>query len=604
MRILQTLKPGYINKKPIFGFDVETYQTKRDGYIQQDFLMGSVVGDDFYKVFWDKKDMAKFLTSKPLRGGMIMATNLDFDFRHTFQNTDLYKKIYRLSVDGEIIYAKLKHKNNIHQFFDTWNYTGRMSLSKMGEIINLPKLEQPKCFTRKPINNKEKRELINYNIRDSQITQQFTKQILQKFCNDLGCKMRITIASTGLDNWRRNAQPKDIFVERPAWIKKHYLGSFHGGRVEVLKRGRYFDCHYYDYNSHYPAVCRDGYDNKGSYPDPSSVKYERVGCQEIIEHYEGISDVTIQSPDMYLPLLGITKNHKYLFPKGTLKGWYTNIELKEALKHGYKILDVRECLFYERSFIPFKGVITDLYNKRLKMKKEKNPLQMMVKTMMNAGMFGKFGQRISGFEREIDADNVFTNKQGYLFYRDEKGKPILLNNHICRGQSIYIKQTGQKIPIYTMPILSSYTTALARIKLWREMQKHQDNVIYCDTDSIITTKSCFNSSDQLGKLKKECTIQEGCFIRPKFYYFKPYDDDITFKIKGGHVDNKHDWDSVISGDLMKGSRFAKQKESSVRNIPYSSIIKVTKQLSVEDDKRSWTHRFKARSQENSKALTL
>ena len=39
------------------------------------------------------------------------------------------------------------------------------------------------------------------------------------------------------------------------------------------------------------------------------------------------------------------------------------------------------------------------------------------------------------------------------------------------------------------------------------------------------------------------------------------------------------------------NRFTKIKESGVRKIPFSSIINITKNLSLEDDKRIWLNKF-------------
>ena len=48
-----------------------------------------------------------------------------------------------------------------------------------------------------------------------------------------------------------------------------------------------------------------------------------------------------------------------------------------------------------------------------------------------------------------------------------------------------------------------------------------DNVVYCDTDSIMTTKKLpdkFIHNTELGKWKLEKTISKGYYCAPKLYY--------------------------------------------------------------------------------------
>ncbi len=53
------------------------------------------------------------------------------------------------------------------------------------------------------------------------------------------------------------------------------------------------------------------------------------------------------------------------------------------------------------------------------------------------------------------------------------------------------------------------------------MDVGMENVVYCDTDSIMTTKDLSNNfidNKELGKWKLEKTITKGYFCAPKLYY--------------------------------------------------------------------------------------
>ncbi len=67
-RILTQLKTPPQNSKRIFGFDIETKQhtavsPRGFGHVVNEFYMGSVVGKNLKKVFYDKEEMQRFMTS-------------------------------------------------------------------------------------------------------------------------------------------------------------------------------------------------------------------------------------------------------------------------------------------------------------------------------------------------------------------------------------------------------------------------------------------------------------------------------------------------------------------------------------------------------------
>lgn len=601
IRIMKRLSPDIVNNKRIYGFDVETYQTKKNGYIKQDFLMGSVVGDELNRVFWDKEEMSEFLVSRKFNRSMIFATNLEFDFMHVFQNTKLLNNFFFIDRNG-LIYAKY---NNDIQFIDTWNYTGKLSVDKMGRLLNIEKLNKPMCFTRKPKTFWEKQELTEYNLRDSEITQKFAK-FIQRFCNDMKIKHKITLASMGLDYWRRNFQPIDIFQEKRSILEKHY-NAFHGGRTEVIKRGYFEDIFYYDYNSHYPARCFYGIDGKGSFPNPNFSHYSKSISIGIIERFEGITKVDIKCNDMYIPLLGITIDNKYIFPKGIIKEkWFTNIELRKALELGYEIIKIYEGVYYTEIFKPFVGCVQKLYQLRKENKLKNNSImEQMLKLIMNGGLFGKFGQKIDDKTSMFSVDNLYADDKGYAYILDND-KKRKLDNYIIRGNFIFEKKKNNHIPVFVNPIISSYVSSLGRLKLYDDLLRYQDHIIYYDTDSLFSLKNCFSHSKELGELKLEYIIDEAVFIKPKFYYIKPKDSEYIFKTKGvGKFVNSLDgFNNLLKNNVVETNRFSKIKESGVRKIPFSSIIKVNKNLTLEDNKRIWDHRFNPQKLEDSQAITI
>lgn len=612
-KILKRLSNKIVNSKKIFAFDVETYHTDEISprnlkYKRQEFLMGSVVGNGIEKTFWNKKEMQKFLISdRELRDSLIFATNLDFDFNILYDDYNLkdFKFIERNGSFIIISYREYYNNDKYHQwkFLDTMNYS-RLGVQNLGKMLGLEKLNKPGCLGKKDLTKEERKELINYNLKDSYITYKFA-EFMQNFCNDMKCKLKPTIASIGIDYWRRNFLKKDIFQERREIIDKHFQGSMKGGRTENFKRGLFKDAYYYDYNSHYPAICKDGVDNNGKYPNPSSVRTLKNVPVDYIDCFDGISLAEIEIPYMYIPLLGYHSDSKLYFPIGRLKGWWTNIELQKAVKLGYKINKIEEMIYYTKHFVPFKDCVKTLYDLRLSYKREgNNPMEQLIKVLMNSGLFGKFAQKLNNKTEVYEIKSMFVQKDGKVYIK-ERDKIIYLYDFQIRGNYVFENiEIPLRIPVYIMPILASYTTAMARIKLFDCINKNPKETIYCDTDSLVVKRKLFESSNALGKLKLEYKIKEGIFCRPKQYYINNYEKDIV-RVKGvrNQANNK---DSFL--DLLKNGteymRFTKIKESAIRKLPYGSIINVSKQLGLEDDKRLWKNKFDLYNEQDSKPLKM
>ncbi len=606
-KIMKQMKPNFLNRKNIFGFDVETYQVDKGSHIEQYFLMGSVVGKNLQEVFWDKKEMGDFLLRDDrLKNSYIMATNLEFDFQHIYTKTKHLKNCFPIDNNG-LMYVKFNNKKDRdkREFIDSMNYI-KASVEKLGSMLKIPKLPYPSCFKRKPENQIEIKDMEKYNIADSYITFSFG-EFIKKFFNSMGCRMKMTIASSGLDNWRRNYQPIDIFQERRSWIEKHFEGSMHGGRTEMFKRGLFSKLWYYDYNSHYPACCKYGVDGKGSYPNPSSARYIKNASKEYIETYEGISKVKINIPFMYIGVLGINYKDKYVFPNGYIEGWFTHIELRQALKEGCEILNISETIYYTDLFIPFFHCVNDLYELRQRYKKECNePMQLMVKTLMNSALFGKFAQKINNKTNIYSVENMFSTSDGKV-YIEKDDKHIVINNFNIRGDYIFEKiEIPNRIPIFIHPILASYTTSMARIKLFNAMNQYKKYMVYCDTDSMVLTKPVFESSNTLGDLKLEHIIKEAIFLKPKFYYLKTKEDKEILRAKGigRFMKNRERFYDILNGKPSRDKRFTKIKESEVRKLPFSSIIQVNKHIGLEDDKRLWFQKFNRNESQDSLPICI
>lgn len=295
-------------------------------------------------------------------------------------------------------------------------------------------------------NNRNK--IRNYCIQDCILTKQLAEKWITLFHNAFGFYPQRWVSSGYLAEKvlinNRIEIPK--FNSIPYEIQDLAFQSYFGGRFEILKRGFVGTAYLYDINSAYPyALTQIPNLYKGNWISQKSIHPDsKLGFFRIIGNI----------PDLkYVPPFPFRKNRSIVFPSGRFE---TCVTLAELLACGnpkyYKILESYQ--FIPRSSeYPYREFIEQLYQKRLTLKAEDNPLQLPIKTVMNS-IYGKTGQK--------------TNRRiGNLFN----------------------------------PVLFATITGLARAQLYRFVIENnlERNVVSFATDSICVTKKLDIDSDKLGE---------------------------------------------------------------------------------------------------------
>lgn len=595
---LKPLFSKYQKTYSIIGFDVETHS---DDNL---FYHGGVTVGGEYKVFYDKIEMIKYILTKPVftNKALLVATNLGFDLTALFFNTPYWNDLDILMTHGRIISATIKQKNKNKKkvtFIDTMNYAP-FSVAIMGDILGKKKLKSPKCLGKIPKNNKEKRELEIYNKRDCIISAGFV-ELLQKGIISQGGKLKITIASTAMDIFRRKYLRQPIRKEEAKIkvegldVNKLLFESYYGGRTEVFNRGRIENAKVYDINSLYPtAMIKE-------YPNPSYPVYKKQGTKELINEREGVTRVKLHCPYMKYPLLPMRIGGKLVFATGEITGVYTNVELRKALELGYEIIELGETIYYKKTFYPFKEYVLDMYEKRLEQKKKGSPQELVYKLLLNS-LYGKFGQKEISKTEFYNIDSLEPKvleeirNDPLVMYHDDHNA-VKTEKMICDAP-------------YVLPILPSYTTAYARLILYDYIIKH--NAVYCDTDSIATYDT-LEESKELGGMKIEYDIVEGIFVKPKMYYIKtPKKTIIRLKgvpkrilYKNEQIRiNKDVFDSILMAKPVSYIKFTKLKEGVRRGILPNSKMKMEKYITLTDNKRMWFEDFDHNKQSESKPICI
>lgn len=576
----------------IASFDIETHNNNKS------FSLGGFF-DSRYHCFYDRLEMQKYIEENIGSKTIIFATNLGFDFNALCYGTKAFFQYKKLMRNGNMILCRKKsekydnrhYKKNSIVMSDTLNFTPS-SVEALGKTIGIKKLHHPKSLGRKPKTENEWAYLKRYNRGDCLITKRFMEEF-QKLTNSLGGELKTTIASTAMNLYRRKFMPREIGKEY-CNVKDFIYESYYGGRVEAFSRGKLPRLKYrvYDYNSLYPSVMLK------KYPLPQSGRLIK-GTIKHIKKYEGVSRVKIYCPYMKYPLLpyrdteefdetkkeGSSKEFgkgKLLFPYGTFTGIYTHIELREAIKAGYKIIKIYKTLYYTKTFYPFRKWVKTLYALRKKYQQEGNKIyEVIIKLYMNS-LYGKFGMKyIEDIEFFDMTEEEYTQEE--LLGMDVYNEEI--------GYKTEEKEAGQN---YIMPIFASYTTAYGRIKLWNAMIKYRP--IYVDTDSLFTDEK-IPESKELGELKLEKEILEGYIIKPKAYYIRDLrlEEKLGYKeyvkLKGFHKANEQMLKDILCKKSVRQEKFLKLKEAiKRRRVPNEKII-MMKYMDLEDDKREWEKPF-------------
>ena len=258
------------------------------------------------------------------------------------------------------------------------------------------------------------------------------------------------------------------FDEIPLPIQELAWNAFSGGRMEILKRGFIGTAYSYDINSAYPyAFSLIPNLRTGQWVESKKIlKNALIGFFKI--------NVNIPEGQRISPLPFRTSTGLY-FPVGKFETVTTLAELKTIPPTQYTILQGWQYVD-DSPTLPYQDFVHPIYEKRMQMKKEKNPLQLPLKIILNS-TYGKMAQRVG-------------NRIGNIF---------------C-------------------PVIASTITGTARAMLYEFVKQHklEDSIVSFATDSIITTQKLDMDSNRLGQFKLDNMADDVYIIQTGFYRFNNF----------------------------------------------------------------------------------
>lgn len=486
------------------------------------FIIGGAYVENEYHTFDTALSMLEFFKRRKYRGYRFAFHNLKYDYGILEPFTTKFD--YPLLVNGRPFKVRLADGHNHATFLiDSWLFAAGLSLAKIGESINLPKLEtpaelidfSPSQHTQQDLEIFRKPHVHDYLKRDVEIVQAYM-ELFQETINQLGGQMKFTLASTAMDLFRRGYLENEY--RTPFEARNEYArNAYYGGRVEPYKIGEVSNVNIYDINSLYPYVM-----STYEYPDPNTLQGPIDNDNvEIIYKYEGVSDVTVNIPEMYIPPLPYRHEGKLYFPVGELRGHFTHAELINALQYGVKIKAVHSTLFSTQTCSPFVNYVSDLYQLRQQYKLAGDSRELVIKILLNS-LYGKFGQRTNAGLQEIRSFNWWLNS----------GQPSGVEFREIDGFiTVLVTKDSLKQPDYVNTLWASYITSYARMTLLNYMRMAEHNLIYCDTDSVFI-RGRLETSQNLGGMKLENENVDTHIIGPKSYVIYADNEPVKTKCKG------------------------------------------------------------------------
>jgi hypothetical protein len=551
----QNRDPARSDLRPIYALDTETYEgnvfltADSDGRYLDDITPESILQFLFHKKYhhswnflynlgYDAEVILKLLGNELYRYNN--KRKLAFKF-------DQYKLVY---IPNKCLRITKGHHSvafyDIAQFYkSSLQKAYENNIGKLDEeylTIKSKRAQFPPWFY---LHNKNK--VRNYCIQDCKLTKELAEKWIQSFHDAFlfypvkwfssGYLAEKVLINNGIDF------PKFNFI--PYEIQEFAYRSYYGGRFEMLKRGFIGDSYLYDINSAYPyAITKIPDLTKGKW-----IRRKSIHPKSALGFFRIIADIP---DDKYIPPFPFRVKNLIIFPSGKFETYVTLEELRACENpQFYKILDSWQ--FIPDSVIyPYKDFIEKLYQKRLELKENNDPMQLPIKIILNS-IYGKTGQTINRI-----IGNLFN------------------------------------------PVIFAFITGFARAQLYRfviENNLEKETVAFA-TDSICTTKKLDIDSTKLGEFSFEGSANDVFYLQNGFYRFNGKWKQRGFgKLKGKEIEHLETFEK--HGRLfykIKLLRNTRLRSSIIGNniSEVGKIKEVTREINLNADrKRFWPERIES-----------
>ena len=501
--------------RDFYAFDIE------GGGGLAGFVCGAIVGRDAREFYTERSAMWESLLDKGSCGAWLFSHNLEYDLPLVAGEELWHGEI--VFKDAGILWATFDTRSRPARFCDSLALFPRWSVGALGESVGeakrdledgllgrLGKGEGLGTYTQAEQDQIQARCLTDASIVYQAIAR-FQEELLS-----LGGSLQPTLAGVAMDLYRRRFQKRPWKAVSPE-ANKLARGAFYGGRVENFAVGKVEGVNLYDANSLYPFV-----QQRSKFPHPDHLRLEEGrGMASALDQWEGVAEATVAVPDTLIPPLPVRFSAKLFFPTGVLHACWTLAELRAAQARGCSIRHLDWVLGSDRLFEPFTSFVEALWGLR-KTYQATDPFRAdLVKLILNS-LYGRFGLNPDkGLNRLIlcTRDTDWSKLEGY-------------STAYCQGEIVAygpLPQTRQ--PAYVNTLLAAQVSSQARLHLLEALEGQGEDLIYCDTDSVMT-RGTLPVSDELGGWKAQMLDGSADLLGPKEYVLHNHAFDARYVVKG------------------------------------------------------------------------
>ena len=485
-------------RREVYAFDIEG---SANG-----FICGCIVGSYRDSFYTSRFDMWGDLINIGLQGAWLFAHNLEYDLP-VLAGPDLWN-LEMTFTETTMLWANYRRGTRKAQFYDSRNLYQKMSVATMGEMIGRGKMSIGLDLLKQLSSGKrwldfdlfEQEKIRRYCARDAEIVFRAVED-LQDLLLSLGGQLRPTISGCAMDLYRRkfHKYPWLSLLENTNKLARE---AFYGGRVEGFRVGVVPGVNMYDVTSLYPSVMAET-----RFPLPNKTKY--ITSPHLIrnlDEWEGIAHATVDIPDEFIPTLPTRINKRLFFPIGKVKSTWTLEELRGFARRGGTIDRIHWILGSDTTFRPFEKYVEELYNERALHLIDSDPRANLVKMLLKS-LYGRWGLNTEkGLYKLIKLDED-AEMEDYPGYTTKEMDGFL----VAHGPI-----ENMRYPPYVNLLFASQIASAARNRLHDELIQHGEDAIYCDTDSIITTRT-IETGNGLGDWRVQMTEGTADLIAPKEY---------------------------------------------------------------------------------------
>jgi hypothetical protein len=454
------------------------------------------------------------------------------------------------------------------------------------------------------------KELVEYCKSDTRILARAIETYMrqQMEMRPLNPFSKLTIASYALTMYRTFFMPENMLVRLPKHIDADIRRSMHGGRTDTrcmlkewtpLQVAAGYYGKYQDVQSLYPTVQfydplpiglpTSKYFNNYNQPtrqqllstfgficcDIKPTKYLHhpvlveidPQTNKLVAQLKPLTNVVIPSPELHLALNNgyeVTKVyfwHEFQSSTNLFKDYFREFIKKKLIASGKPAWvktqkDVQLFKDYHAKELGIDITVDQL---------NKNPAQKTGAKLLCNSLWGKFGERMgipkweiftvgNHNDRIIEIEKKWIENHVDVTHRrmSQNNKHIVMSYNYT-DQNTQFKYQGKHSRNIA---LASMITAHARCRLWQELNKLGDRVLYHDTDSIIYEHqpNAYNIPEGKFLGEWECEtdgvpITSFVSTGPKCYSYITADNDAVTKVKGFSLNSKNA--AVINFNTMK-----------------------------------------------------